>query len=98
MDTSERRSGTQRQMSTATVDGDNGLGLVVGPKANRIAIAKAEQAGSGWVSVRNTNHFGIAGYYVLEALKKGGAGKTEVPVVILTLFFSAIASCCAISL
>lgn len=56
-------------LSTATVDGDNGLGLVVGPKANRIAIAKAEQSGSGWVSVRNTNHFGIAGYYVLEALE-----------------------------
>ena len=56
-------------LSTATVDGDNGLGLVVGPKANRIAIAKAEQSGSGWVSVRNTNHYGIAGYYVLEALK-----------------------------
>jgi L-2-hydroxycarboxylate dehydrogenase (NAD+) len=55
--------------STATVDGDNGLGLVVGPKANAIAMAKAKEAGSGWVSVRNTNHFGIAGYYVLEALK-----------------------------
>lgn len=56
--------------STATVDGDNGLGLVVGPKANDIAMDKAEAAGSGWVSVRNTNHYGIAGYYVLEALKR----------------------------
>ena len=56
--------------STATVDGDNGLGLVVGPKANAIAMAKAAEAGSGWVSVRNTNHYGIAGWYVLEALKK----------------------------
>lgn len=56
--------------STATVDGDNGLGLVVGPKANEIAMMKAEEHGSGWVSVCNTNHFGIAGYYVLEALKK----------------------------
>src|SRR5262245_17009301 len=51
--------------STATVDGDNGLGLVVGPKANNIAIEKALAAGSGWVSVCNTNHFGIGGYYVL---------------------------------
>ena len=42
--------------STATVDGDNGLGLVVGPAANRIAMAKAEQCGSGWVTVRNTHH------------------------------------------
>jgi LDH2 family malate/lactate/ureidoglycolate dehydrogenase len=56
--------------STATVDGDNGLGLVVGPHANRIAMDMAEKAGSGWVSVRNTNHFGIAGYYVLQALER----------------------------
>jgi LDH2 family malate/lactate/ureidoglycolate dehydrogenase len=56
--------------STATVDGDNGLGLVVGPKANAIAMEKALAAGSGWVSVRNTNHYGIAGWYVLEALKR----------------------------
>ena len=57
-------------LSTATVDGDNGLGLVVGPQANRIAMDMAEKAGSGWVSVRNTNHYGIAGYYVLEALER----------------------------
>lgn len=56
--------------STATVDGDNGLGLVVGPQANRIAMDMAEKAGSGWVSVCNTNHFGIAGYYVLKALER----------------------------
>jgi len=56
--------------STATVDGDNGLGLVVGPKANVIAMDKAAHTGSGWVSVHNTNHFGIAGYYVLEALTR----------------------------
>ena len=54
----------------ATVDGDNGLGLVVGPKANQIAMDKAEQFGSGWVSVSNTNHFGIAGYYPLKALER----------------------------
>jgi LDH2 family malate/lactate/ureidoglycolate dehydrogenase len=56
--------------STATVDGGNGLGLIVGPKANEIAMNKAADVGSGWVSVRNTNHYGIAGYYVLEALKR----------------------------
>src|SRR6202162_2798220 len=43
--------------STATVDGDNGLGLVVGPQANQIAMDMAEKSGSGWISVRNTNHF-----------------------------------------
>jgi L-2-hydroxycarboxylate dehydrogenase (NAD+) len=56
--------------SVATVDGDNGLGLVVGPRANEIAMEKAEAVGSGWVSVRNSNHFGIAGYYPLKALER----------------------------
>lgn len=59
---------------TATVDGDNGLGLVIGPKANEIAMEKAERVGTGWVAVRNTNHYGIAGYYVLEALKRDQIG------------------------
>jgi L-2-hydroxycarboxylate dehydrogenase (NAD+) len=60
--------------STATIDGDNGLGLVVGPQANKIAMDMAEKAGSGWVSICNTNHFGIAGYYVLQALKRDMIG------------------------
>ena len=60
----------REKASVATIDGDNGLGLVVGPKANEIAMDKAVQHGSGWVSVRNTNHFGIAGYYPLQALER----------------------------
>jgi len=60
--------------STATLDGDNGLGLVVGPQANEIAMDMAGKAGSGWVSICNTNHFGIAGYYVLQALKRDMIG------------------------
>src|SRR2546423_12799642 len=60
--------------ATATVDGDNGLGLVVGPAANEIALAKAEAVGSAVVSVCNTNHFGIAGYYPLRALERGLIG------------------------
>ncbi|HTK75985.1 MAG TPA: Ldh family oxidoreductase [Gemmataceae bacterium] len=60
--------------STATVDGDNGLGLVVGPKANDVAIEKAIAAGSGWVAVRGSNHFGIAAYYPIIALQKGLIG------------------------
>jgi len=43
---------------------------VVGPKANEIAMEKAAACGSGWVSVSNTNHYGIAGYYVMEAMKR----------------------------
>lgn len=56
--------------ATALVDGDNGLGLVVGPKANNLALQKAETVGSGWVAVRNSNHFGIAGYYPLQAIAR----------------------------
>lgn len=55
--------------STATVDGDKGLGLVVAPKAMQIAIDKAAAVGSGWVSVKNSNHFGIAGYHAMMALE-----------------------------
>ncbi len=60
--------------TTATVDGDAGLGLVVAPFAMQIAIAKAEKYGSGWVSVRNSNHFGIAGYHALMAVEKDMIG------------------------
>jgi L-2-hydroxycarboxylate dehydrogenase (NAD+) len=56
--------------SVATMDGDNGLGLVVGPKCNQIAMEKAEEFGSGWVSVSNTNHYGAAGYYPIKALER----------------------------
>jgi LDH2 family malate/lactate/ureidoglycolate dehydrogenase len=55
--------------STAVVDGDAGLGLVVAPYAMKIAIEKAHQVGTGWVSVQNSNHFGIAGYHAMMALE-----------------------------
>ena len=55
--------------STATVDGDKGLGLVVAPKAMTIAIEKAKQVGSGWVSVKNSNHYGIAAAHAMLALE-----------------------------
>lgn len=55
--------------STAVVDGDAGLGLVVAPFAMQVAINKAKTAGTGWVSVRNSNHYGIAGYHAMMALE-----------------------------
>ncbi|MFM7485486.1 MAG: Ldh family oxidoreductase [Cytophagales bacterium] len=55
--------------STAVVDGDQGLGLVVAPHAMNVAIAKAKQVGTGWVAVKNSNHFGIAGYHSMMALE-----------------------------
>ena len=55
--------------STALIDGDGGLGLVVGPFAMKKAIEKATHAGTGWVAVRNSNHYGIAGFHAMQALK-----------------------------
>ncbi len=55
--------------STAVVDGDSGLGLVVAPFAMQVAIEKAKQVGTGWVSVQNSNHFGIAAYHAMMALQ-----------------------------
>ena len=60
--------------STAVVDGDAGLGLVVAPFAMQVAIDKATIAGTGWVSVRNSNHFGIAGYHAMMALQHDMTG------------------------
>ncbi|HEV7333814.1 MAG TPA: Ldh family oxidoreductase [Flavisolibacter sp.] len=60
--------------STATVDGDSGLGLVVAPKAMQIAIDKAKAVGTGWVSVQGSNHFGIAGYHAMMALEEDMIG------------------------
>jgi LDH2 family malate/lactate/ureidoglycolate dehydrogenase len=55
--------------STAVVDGDSGLGLVVAPFAMQVAIEKAKQVGTGWVSVQNSNHFGIAAHHAMMALE-----------------------------
>lgn len=55
--------------STAVVDGDSGLGLVVAPFAMNVAIQKATHVGSGWVSVKNSNHYGIAGTPAMMALE-----------------------------
>src|SRR6202012_1579638 len=60
--------------STAVVDGDGGLGLVVAPFAMRVAIKKAEACGTGWVSVQHSNHFGIAGYHAMQAVRKDMIG------------------------
>lgn len=54
--------------STAVVDGDGGLGLVVAPRAMEIAIEKANKCGTGWVAVKNSNHFGIAAQHAMMAL------------------------------
>ena len=60
--------------STGVIDGDEGLGLVVAPIAMKVAIEKARQVGTGWVSVSNSNHFGIAAYHAMMALEEDMIG------------------------
>ncbi len=62
--------------TTAVVDGHDGMGQVIGYKAMRMAIDKAKQYGMGMVVVRNSCHYGIAGYYPTMACKEGCIGMT----------------------
>ncbi len=55
---------------TALIDGDRGLGQVVGYRAMELAIRKAESDMVGVIGVRNSNHYGIAGYYALMAVER----------------------------
>ena len=54
---------------TAVVDADSAFGMVGAKLSMKIAIEKARASGSGWVATRNSNHFGIAGYYAMMALE-----------------------------
>ncbi len=60
--------------STALIDGGNGCGQVVSHKAMTLTIEKAKTAGIGAITVRNSNHYGIAGYYAMMAMEKGMIG------------------------
>ncbi len=60
--------------STAVIDADAALGLVSAPVAMQTAINKAKVAGTGWVSVNNSNHFGIAGFHAMMALEEDMIG------------------------
>ena len=55
--------------STALIDGDGTIGMLPSVKAMKVAISKAHAAGTGWVAVRNSSNFGIAGYYAMMALE-----------------------------
>jgi LDH2 family malate/lactate/ureidoglycolate dehydrogenase len=74
--------------AAATIDGDNGLGMTVASRANELAMDKAGRVGAGWVAVCNTNHYGIAGYYVLEALKRDliGFSMTNTTTIVAPLW------------
>lgn len=62
--------------STAVLDGDAGLGLVIAPMAMDIAMEKADRVGTGWVAVRNSNHFGIAAFHAMRGLERDLIGWT----------------------
>jgi len=62
--------------TTALWDGNCGMGHVIAYKAMKAAIEKAKKYGLGAVAVRNSTHFGIAGYYSLMAIKEGMIGFT----------------------
>jgi len=63
-------------VTTAVLDGNNGMGHVVSRKAMEMAIEKAKEYGMGMVSVRNSTHYGIAGYYTSMACEAGMIGMT----------------------
>lgn len=59
---------------SAVIEGNDGMGQLLGHKAMSIAIEKAKKTGMAIVSVRNSNHYGIAGYYAKMACKEGLIG------------------------
>ena len=62
--------------TTAVVDGHHGMGQVIGQRSMQMAIDKAKKYGMGMVAVRNSCHYGIAGYYATQAAKQGCIGIT----------------------
>ncbi len=62
--------------TTAVVDGHNGMGMVIGKRSMQMAIDKAKTYGLGMVAVRNSTHYGIAGYYATMCTKEDMIGLT----------------------
>jgi len=73
-DPNARPSIVKQTASTALIDGNNSLGAVVGNFAMGVAIEKAKETGVGWVTVKGSNHFGIAGHYSAQALQQNMLG------------------------
>jgi len=73
---------------TALIDGGAGLGQPVGVRGMKLAISKAREIGVGFVAVRNSNHYGIAGYYSMMALREGliGVSMTNASVLVVPTF------------
>jgi LDH2 family malate/lactate/ureidoglycolate dehydrogenase len=72
--------------ATAVIDAEKRLGIMVGPRAMRLAIEKARRVGVGAVTVYNSGHFGAIGHYAMQAAQQDmvgvcftGAGLSVVP-------------------
>lgn len=66
----------RERKTTAVIDGHNGMGHVIAKQAMQLAIDKAREHGMGMVAVRNSTHYGIAGYYATMATQAGMIGMT----------------------
>lgn len=89
----DRSKVVRETATTALLDAGNSLGQVVGKRAMALAIEKARRSGVGLVAVRNSNHYGIAGYYALMALEHGMIGLSmtnSFPLVVPTFARMAI--------
>lgn len=73
---------------SAVIDARDGIGHPVSVRAMRLAIEKARQVGAGFVVVRNSNHYGIAGYYSLMAAREGlmGISMTNTEALVVPTF------------
>jgi L-2-hydroxycarboxylate dehydrogenase (NAD+) len=74
--------------TTATLDAADGLGQPAGVRGMELAIRKATEMGTGFVAVRNSNHYGIAGYFALMALKHDliGISLTNSEILVVPTF------------
>ncbi len=75
-------------LTTALMDGGAGLGQPVGVRGMQLAIERAKKMGVGFVAVRNSNHYGIAGYYAMMALEHDmmGISSTNADVLVVPTF------------
>ena len=62
--------------TTAVIDGQNGMGHVISYHAMKLAIEKAKKFGMSMITVRNSSHYGFAGYYALMAVRENMIGVT----------------------
>ena len=73
---------------SAVIEGNDCMGQILGVQAMQLAIDKAKKSGFGMVTVRNSNHYGIAGYYTKMAAEQGliGMSMTNTEAIMVPTF------------